>query len=57
MTRISKKQERRSQSPRKHKKPALKTGSLPDNLPLGYKEHTNAMVDGKKINAFIPKMK
>ncbi len=43
MTRLSKQERRRKQSPRKHKTPSAKTGSKKDNLPQGYKEHFNAL--------------
>jgi len=58
MTRQSKQGERRARSPRKHKKPSLKTGSLKDNLPLGFKEHANTL-SGAELNetVFIPKIK
>jgi hypothetical protein len=57
MVRISKQSERRSRSPRRTKSPAVKTGSLKDDLPLGYKEHPNA-IDGEMGKfAFIPKIK
>jgi hypothetical protein len=54
MTRIGKQEERRHKYPKKHKKPSKKTGSLKDNLKLGYKEHANA-TDSKE--SFIPKIK
>ena len=55
MTRISKQEERRHVSFRKHKKNlSKKTGSLKDKLTLGYKEHTNTISKG---NSFIPKIK
>ena len=58
MTRISKQQERRMRSPRKHKKPSIKTGSLKDNLPKGYKPHANALEGTALVGlAFIPKIK
>ncbi len=57
MTRVSKKAERRGISPRKHKAPQPKTGPKEDNLPLGFKEHTNA-IDGEFAKmAFVPKIK
>ena len=55
MTRIGKKQERRSRSPRKHKAPSAKTGPKKDNLPEGFKVHENALRN--KANAFIGKVK
>jgi hypothetical protein len=58
MTRISKQQERRSLSPRKHKKPQPKTGPLKDKLPLGYKPLVNAL-EGSSLQTqiFIGKVK
>ena len=55
MTRMSKQGERRSVSFRKNKKPSVKTGSLKDNLPKGYKVHVNAVLDHKNLS-FIPKL-
>lgn len=55
MTRIAKKQERRSQSPRKHKKPSVKSGPKKDKLSLGYKVHANAV--SAESGCFIPKIK
>ena len=43
MTRISKQEERRARSPRRHKAPAPKTGPKQDNLPQGYKPQQNAV--------------
>jgi hypothetical protein len=57
MVRISKQAERRSKSPRKHKKPAEKTGPLADQLPEGYKTHPNALEGDVAKSAFIPKIK
>jgi len=57
MTRISKQSERRAQSPRKHRKPSIKTGSLKCNLPLGYKEHPNALETEFAVTTFIAKVK
>ena len=54
MTRMSKQGERRNKSPRKHKKPSVKTGPLKDNLPKGFKEHSNASVGE---NVFIGKVR
>lgn len=53
MTRLSKQTRDRSRCPRKTKKPSPKTGPLKDNLPLGYKERTNAL--GAQTSVFIPK--
>ncbi|NGX39723.1 MAG: hypothetical protein KR126chlam1_01056 [Chlamydiae bacterium] len=57
MTRISKKAERRGKSPRKHKAPHPKTGPLKDNLPNGYKIHSNAIEGEHATQLFIPKIK
>jgi len=55
MTRMSKQSERRARSPRKHKGPSLKTGPKKDKLPLGYKEHANAL--GEQTTCFIAKVR
>jgi hypothetical protein len=52
MVRISKKAERRNQSPRKPRTSFKKTGARTENLPLGYKEHPNA-VEGDLANKFF----
>lgn len=57
MTRLSKKAERRGICPRKNKAPQPKTGPLKDNLPLGFKEHKNALEKEMAATAFIPKIK
>lgn len=57
MVRISKQSERRNQSPHKHRAPSPKTGPLTDNLPLGFKEHPNALQGDLSATAFIPKIK
>ena len=57
MVRISKQQERRQVSPRKHRYPSPKTGSLKDKLPLGYRPHVNALVNEKNTTIFIGKTK
>jgi len=54
MTRIGKVEEKRNRSPRKRRIFYAKTGSKKDNLPLGYKEHSNAL-DNPSI--FIAKVK
>ncbi|NGX45924.1 MAG: hypothetical protein K940chlam2_01104 [Chlamydiae bacterium] len=54
MTRMSKKEKRRAIFPRKRKNPSPKTGALKDNLPQGYREHSNAI---EHSAAFIPKIK
>ena len=55
MTRTSKQEERRNQSPRKPKRPGPKTGPKKDNLKLGFKEHLNVLSEMKE--GFIPKIK
>jgi len=57
MVRISKQKQRRAQSPRKHRTPMPKTGSKPDQLPLGYKKHTNAVEGEMAKQFFIPKIR
>lgn len=57
MVRISKQSERRSRSPHKHRPSSKKTGSLKDNLPNGFKEHTNSLEGEIAAMAFIPKIK
>lgn len=58
MTRMSKQSEKRAVSPRRRKPPQPKTGPLKDNLPLGYKQHQNAL-EKKELSqiVFIPKIK
>lgn len=57
MVRISKQAEKRSRSPRRNQKPAVKTGPRQDNLPKGFKEHANALQGDAAGLAFIPKIK
>lgn len=57
MVRISKQTERRHRSPRKHRNPSVKTGSLKDSLPNGYKEHPNALEGDLGKLAYIPKIR
>ncbi len=57
MVRISKQTERRNRSPRKNRAPSVKTGSLQDKLPKGFKEHGNALSGDVAATAFIPKIK
>ncbi|MEC7839275.1 MAG: hypothetical protein VX777_04465 [Chlamydiota bacterium] len=57
MTRISKKAQRRAQSPRKRRFPSEKTGPLKDNLPEGFKPHANALDGETSATTFIPKVK
>lgn len=57
MTRMSKQMERRAKSPRKRRVLLVeKTGSKKDNLPLGYKEHLNAITTSS-ANSFISRIK
>ncbi len=55
MTRVSKK-DRLKRCPRKPSYGSVKTGPLKDNLPKGFKEHTNAFPEGSKQLIFIPKI-
>jgi len=58
MVRIYKQQERRNQSPRKHRKDIFaKTGPKKDALTAGFKEHGNAVEGNYASKAFIPKIK
>jgi len=57
MVRISKQEERRHRFPRKHRKPSPKTGALVDNLPNGFKGHSNAVQGDLAQTVFIPKIK
>ncbi len=57
MVRISKQSERRALFPRKHRKPSVKTGSKKDALPLGFKEHQNAVEGSLSTYTFIPKIR
>ncbi len=57
MVRISKQAEKRSRFPRKHRAPSVKTGSIQDNLPQGFKEHSNALEGDLAKMVFIPKIK
>jgi hypothetical protein len=56
MTRISKKGEKRSVSPKRPKPPSPKTGKLKDNLKKGYKEHNNSISGDAASKAFIPRV-
>jgi len=56
MTRVSKKAERRGRSPRRCKAPQPKTGPLKDNLPKGFKEHSNAVDKELAASVYIPKI-
>lgn len=57
MVRISKQSEKRNRSPRRNKNPSEKTGPLAQNLPLGFKEHKNALEGEAAALAFIPKIR
>ena len=55
MTRISKQEERRHQSPRKCRAPSKKTGPKKDRLPEGHKLHSNAIQGELAQTTYIPK--
>lgn len=57
MVRVSKQEEHRNRSPRKKRPASIKTGSKEDNLPKGYKEHTNAMEGDLSRQFFIGKVR
>lgn len=57
MVRISKQAEKRNRFKRKHRAPSPKTGALKDNLPNGFKEHSNALEGDLAKMVFIPKIK
>lgn len=57
MVRISKQSERRQKSPRKHKKPSVKTGPRSEHLAKGFKEHKNAIEGDLGQQVFIPQIK
>jgi hypothetical protein len=52
---MSKKGKRRAISPRKPKRPSVKTGFRQDNLAKGYKPHENAVETNSAV--FIGKIK
>jgi hypothetical protein len=54
MTRLSKQARRRAVSPRRPQLPGKKTGPKRDNLPLGFKEHANAVAGEIAKAVFIP---
>ncbi|MEI6243292.1 MAG: hypothetical protein WCP39_07840 [Chlamydiota bacterium] len=60
MTRISKQEERRHRCPKKRKSSSVliqKTGPKKEALPLGFKQHENAVVGIEAQSVFIPKIK
>ncbi|MBS0621820.1 MAG: hypothetical protein JSR80_02535 [Verrucomicrobia bacterium] len=57
MTRVSKQQERRHQSPRRPKAPQVKTGPKKDHLEKGYRQHQNALTGETASAKFIGKVK
>lgn len=57
MVRISKQCERRNRSPKRCRAPAVKTGPKKDHLPLGFKEHQNALEGDIAKQFFIPKIR
>lgn len=57
MVRISKQAEKRHRFKRKRQAPRAKTGALQDNLPNGFKDHSNALEGDLAKFAFIPKIK
>ena len=56
MVRISKQSEKRARCPRPNRAPSQKTGTLKDNLPLGFKEHKNALSGDLAGYVFIPEI-
>jgi hypothetical protein len=57
MVRMSKQGERRHRFPRKNRAPSAKTGPLKDQLPNGYKAHSNAVEGDIAAMVFIAKIK
>ena len=55
MVRISKQEERRNQSPKRCRAPAVKTG--PKAEAVSYKPHANAVEGNLAQMAFVPKIK
>ena len=53
MTRLSKQNERRQKSPRKHRLAGVKTGPRKDKLERGYREHLNAVENSQGLR-FVP---
>lgn len=56
MVRLSKQEKIRSRNPHRRRAPSRKTGPLKDNLPNGYKEHSNALEGQLSQECFIPKI-
>lgn len=56
MVRISKQAERRARCPHRPRLPGIKTGPKKDNLPRGFKIHSNG-IEGPELiyKMFIPK--
>lgn len=54
MTRMSKQNERRQKSPRKHQRAGVKTGPRKDKLAHGFKEHANAVAHKSDGVMFVP---
>lgn len=57
MVRISKQGERRNRSPHRCRPPSPKSGPKEDNLPQGFKVHTNAVTGNLSERIFIPKIR
>jgi hypothetical protein len=56
MVRISKQKQRRQVSPKKRRAPSPKSGPKKDQLPLGFREHPNALEGELAKKVFIPKI-
>ena len=57
MTRMSKQNERRAVSRRKHRAPSPKSGTKKDNLPKGFREHPNAVDGDLASSVFVGKVR
>jgi hypothetical protein len=57
MTRVGKQEERRARSPRRPRRAGPKTGPKKDNLPKGFREHSNALEGEQAVGCFIGKVK
>ncbi len=55
MTRLGKQEERRHKYPHKRKNPSVKTGSLKDKLPIGFKQLDNSLEGDVAKQVFIAK--